>query len=90
MQLFKLNANRTQKTRAQELKLFKARKLSKQKQESDFWTRGTFSANAVEKKIGFNLDEIEHPKKIIAEVLFNYFGNKYNLEGICSWRLTCL
>ena len=78
-----------QNTRAQELKFYKTRILLKKKQESDFWTRGTFLANTVAQKIGINLDELENPKNKIAEVYKNYFVNKYNLEDICSWRLTC-
>ena len=78
-----------QNTRAQELKFYKTRILLKKKQESDFWTRGTFLANTVAQKLGINLDELENPKNKIAEVYKNYFVNKYSLEDICSWRLTC-
>ena len=78
-----------QNTRAQELKFYKTRILLKKKQESDFSTRGTFLANTGAQKIGINLDELENPKNKIAEVYKNYFVNKYNLEDICSCRLTC-
>ena len=52
-----------QNTRAQELKFHKTLILLKKKQNSDFWTRGTFLANTVAQKIGINLDELENPKK---------------------------
>ena len=77
-----------QNTRAQELKFYKTRILLKKKQESDFRTRGTFLANTVAQKIGINLDESENPINKIAEVYKNYFVKKYNLEDICSWRMT--
>ena len=63
-----------QNTRAQELKFYKARVLLKKKQESDFWTKGTFLANTVAQKIGINLDELENPKTKIAEVYKNFFS----------------
>ena len=75
-----------QNTRAQELKFYKTRIRLKKKQESEFWTRVTFLANTVAQKIGINP---KNPKNKIAEVYKNYFVNKYNLEDICSWRLTC-
>ena len=77
-----------QNTRAQELKFYKTRILLKKKQESDYWTRGTFLANTVAQKIGINLDELENPNKKIVEVYKNYFVNNYNLEDICSWTQT--
>ena len=65
---FKANASRKKNTRAQQLNLFETQSLSKQKQESEFRTRDGFLANAVGKKIGFNLDENEHSKNLFAEV----------------------
>ena len=65
-----------QNKKTQELKFYKTQFLLKKKQESDFWTRGTFLANTVARKIGINLDELENPKNKIAEVYKNYFVNK--------------
>ena len=85
-----ISERQVSQTRNSEIKIFKTRKLMKQKQESDFWTGGVYLANLFGRIFGVSVDEVSHPKSKIMEVYKSLFEKAFQEDGICSWRRTCL
>ena len=76
-----------QNTRTGDTRRFKTRNLSRQKQESNLWTRGAY----IGRKVGQSVDSIPaaSKKKKITEVYTN-FTEIYYHENVCTCRLSCL
>ena len=70
-----VNEQHGQNTRTGDTRRFKTRNLSRQKQESNFWTRGVYLANLIGRKVGQSVDSIPAAsrRKKITEVYTSFF-----------------